>query len=343
MTSYRMPAEWEPHAATWLAWPSNRDDWPGRWEPVPWIYLEMIRALREPVRVFVREPTVAAQASEVLARAGVSASKVEFVLIPTDRSWTRDYGPCFTLRGGVPTILDWRFNAWAKYDDWRYDDAAAGAVARARGLPIERPLHRDTPVVLEGGAIDTNGAGTMLTTEECLLSGEQERNPGFTARDYEAVFARWYGVRKVLWLPAGIAGDDTHGHVDDCARFVGPRTVVAAVEPNRDDANHAPLARNLERLRATTDADGRPLEILELPMPAPVVFEGERLPASYANFYIANGVVLAPVFGDPMDREALNVLARAFPDRAVVPIYARDLVLGLGTVHCLSQQEPAGA
>jgi agmatine deiminase len=234
-----------------------------------------------------------------------------------------------------------RFNAWAKYSNWRQDDKIGSLMASLAGVPEVRPLAHNIRVVLEGGSIDVNGRGTILTTEECLLSKVQQRNPGMSRKNYEKIFADYLGAAHTIWLGRGIAGDDTHGHVDDLARFVAPDTVVTVVENNSRDINHKPLRENLRRLRATRDQDGKPLNVVELPMPRPVIFEQRRLPASYANFYIANGVVLAPVFNDPNDRIALNTLAELFPTREIVPIYSGDLVWGLGTMHCMTQQQPA--
>jgi agmatine deiminase len=342
---WRMPAEWEPHQATWIAWPHHRDDWPGKFPAIPWVYGEIVRQLHrsEEVRILVNGPGGERRARAVLDLLPLEPGRVTFWRVPTDRVWTRDFGPIFlTNDRGEIAATDWRFNAWAKYPNWQRDNAVPAALGRKLGLrswPVT--VNGGYEVVLEGGSIDVNGQGLLLTTEECLLSDVQERNPGFTRADYEKVFADYLGVRKVLWLGRGIAGDDTHGHVDDLARFVGPRTVVAAVEEN-PDANYEPLRENLERLRAMTDLDGRPLEVVPLPMPAPLVFDGQRLPASYANFYIANDRVLVPTFNDPQDRRALGVLAELFAGRTVVGIHAVDLVWGLGTLHCLTQQQPRG-
>jgi agmatine deiminase len=339
-----MPAEWEPHAGTWVAWPHRLSDWPGRFAPVPWVYGEIVRTLAryEPVNVLVRDAAHQAKVERVLEAVHADRGRVRLWPVPTDRSWLRDSGPIFVREaGGRRVALDWGFNAWAKYDDWRTDDAVAGLVADRAGVPAVRPEHAGRRVVLEGGGIDPNGAGLMLTTEEWLLSDVQRRNPGFTRADYERVFAEYLGVRKTLWLGRGIAGDDTHGHVDDLARFVNPSTVVLVVEDDPADANYEPTRENLDRLRGMTDLDGRRLEVVPLPMPSPLVFRGQRLPASYANFYIANGVVIVPTFNDPKDRVALGTLAELFPDRHVVGIHCVDLVWGLGTLHCLTQQEPA--
>jgi agmatine deiminase len=340
-----MPAEWEPHAATWLAWPHRESDWPGKLPAIPWVYAEIVKAVaaRERVNLVVPDATSGSAALGVLARSGADVANVTCWELPTDRSWVRDSGPIFVVddRGGR-AVLDWHFNAWAKYPDWTRDDLLPKYVADAHRLPRWQPRCRDWRVVLEGGSIDVNGRGVLLTTEECLLSTTQQRNPPMDRADYERVFADYLGVRKTIWLGRGVAGDDTHGHVDDLARFVSPTTVVTVVEENPSDENYGPLRENLERLEASTDADGRRLEVVRLPMPRPVAFDGVRLPASYANFYVANGVVIVPTFNDPADRRALGILADLFPGREVVGIHCVDLVWGLGTLHCMTQQEPAG-
>jgi len=348
---YRMPAEWEAHGATWLAWPHNRTDWPGKFSAIPWVYAEIVRHLArvERVAIIVEDAEARNRALKILADSSVNISAVDFHLWPTNRGWTRDCGPIFLVsqsRAREPlAITNWRFNAWAKYPDWRKDATIPGKVARRLRLPEWQPIAtvhgRPQRVVLEGGSIDVNGRGAMLTTEECLLSSTQQRNPGLGRAELEKVFAAYLGVRQVIWLGGGIAGDDTHGHVDDIARFVAPDSVVACVEPDPRDANHQPLEDNLRRLRAARDQDGKPLRVVELPMPAPVIFRGQRLPASYANFYIANRLVLVPTFNDPNDRRALDILAGLFPGRQVVGIHCGDLVWGLGTLHCMTQQQPA--
>jgi agmatine deiminase len=340
-----MPAEWEPHAATWLAWPHFAGDWPGKIAPIPWVYAEIVRHLhrREHVHILVNDAAKETSARRALQKAGVDLTKITFHRWPTDRVWMRDSGPTLLVGpDGQRGLLDWRFNAWAKYSNWQNDDQVPARVAEFTRLPIWQPMWQGSRVVLEGGSIEVNGAGLLLTTEECLRSDVQCRNPSMGRADYERAFADYLGVRKVLWLNRGIAGDDTHGHIDDLARFVGPRRVVTVVEPNPADENHAPLKENWDRLQGMTDLDGSKLEIVALPMPAPVVFDGQRLPASYANFYIANGLVLVPTFNDVNDRKALGILADLFPDRDVVGIHAVDLVYGLGTLHCMTQQEPAG-
>ena len=330
---FRMPAEWEPHEATWIAWPHNRDDWPGRFAPIPWVYAEIVRKLAqvERVRILIQDRAAEEAARRVLRKSGANLDAIEFFYAPTDRGWTRDYGPLFVRnRAGEVALTNWRFNAWAKYDDWRNDAAIPGTLTRALKLRAWEP-----GLVLEGGSIDVNGKGLLLTTEECLLSPVQARNPQLNRRQIEQALCDYLGARRIVWLRSGIAGDDTHGHVDDLARFVNADTVVIASEPERTDANYEPLRENLALLRKL------PLRVVKLPMPAPLIFEGRRLPASYANFYIANGLVLVPTFNDPHDRIALNTLARLFPGRVVTGINAVELVWGLGTLHCMTQQQPA--
>jgi agmatine deiminase len=340
---YRFPAEWEPHESTWIAWPHRRSDWPGKMAAIPWVYGEIVRWLHqsEPVNILVNDVKAEKQALQALKCVDVDLKQVHFWRWPTDRVWTRDSGPIFLLGpDGKKAVLDWRFNAWAKYADWKNDDAIPARVAEHFQYPSWQPSRGDKRVVLEGGSIEVNGQGLLLTTEECQLSEIQARNPDLTREDLESVFADYLGIKKTLWLDRGIAGDDTHGHIDDLARFVGVRTIVAVEETRPDDDNYGPLQKNLERLRDMTDLEGRKLEIVTLPMPAPLYFDGQRLPASYANFYIANSLVLAPTFNDPHDRIALGTLADLFPGRKVVGIHAVDLVWGLGTLHCLTQQEP---
>ncbi len=339
-----MPAEWEPHAATWLAWPHARADWPGKFAPIAWVYGEVVRHLvaGERVRILVADAATERAARRLLERVGVDLGDVDFFRISTDRSWTRDFCPLFVRRATGPVALtNWKFNGWAKYANHRRDDAVPDRLARALRRRQWQPVVRGRRVVLEGGSIDVNGRGTLLTTEECLLSPVQARNPGLIRDDLEQVLADHLGIQKVLWLGNGIAGDDTHGHIDDLARFVDSRTVVLASEDDPTDTNYAVLRDNRARLTTVTDQDGAPLRVVPLPMPAPLFLDGQRLPASYANFYIGNAVVLVPTFNDPRDRDALAILADLFPTRHVVGIHAVDLVWGLGTLHCMTQQEPA--
>ncbi len=339
-----MPAEWEPHAGTWLAWPHRTSDWPGKFGVVPWIYGEIVRTLSryERVNIAVRDAATRAKVTALLEKVHADTKNVKLHVAATDRSWVRDSGPIFVRDSADQKVaLDWRFSAWAKYPDWRTDDKLPGTVSKLVKVPAVQPKCRGERIVLEGGSIDVNGTGTMLTTEECLLSKIQERNPSMDRADYEAAFAEYLGIRKVVWLDRGIVGDDTHGHVDDLARFVNSKTIVTAVEANRDDPNFELLQENLERLKGATDSDGKKFEIVPLPMPSPLVFRGQRLPASYANFYISNGVVMVPTFNDLQDRRVLGILADLFPGRDVVGINCTDLVWGLGTLHCMTQQEPA--
>jgi agmatine deiminase len=340
---YRWPAEWEPHRATWLSWPHNPETWPGagRLARVESAFVRMVEALAEGERVAIN---VADDAMEdrvrgLLRGAGADIeAAAEFHHNPTDDAWVRDHGPLFLVREGGPrrerALLDFRFDAWGgKYPPWDRDDAVPSRIARATGL---RRFAVDE--VLEGGAIDGDGAGTVLTTESCLL---HPNRGGRTRAEAEALLQRTVGARRVLWLGDGIEGDDTDGHVDDITRFVAPGRVVTAVESDARDPNHARLAANRRRLATQRDAAGRALEVIELPMPAPVWSDEGRCPASYANFYVANRAVLMPVFEDPADERARAVLADCFPGRRIECIPARDLVVGLGAVHCLTQQEPA--
>ena len=342
----RFPAEWEPHAATWIAWPHHEPDWPGKFEPIPWVYAEIARVLAqsERVEILCHDETVREDAEACLAAHHV-ADRVRLHLKPTDRVWLRDSAPTGVFRdNGALAWCHWGFNAWAKYDNYSSDATIGEFIAGAAGIDRVTPLRPDGAgrVVLEGGGIETDGRGTILVTEEWLLSGVQDRNPGLGRADYERIFAAELGCPATIWLGAGCVGDDTHGHVDDVARFVAPGIVVLAHEEDPSDENHPRSSDNLQRLRAARDARGEPLRVVTLPYPRAVMMEGQRLPASYANFYIANGAVLVPTFNDPNDRVALNTLASLMPDRTVVGIHAVDLVWGLGTLHCLTQQQPAG-
>ena len=339
----RFPAEWSHHQATWIAWPHHEPDWPGKLAPIPWVYAEIVRALHrhEVVEILCHDESVRASASSHLAAHGVQ-SNFRLHLVPTDRVWLRDSAPTAVFKDDRVTLVNWRFNAWAKYDNYGRDAGVGRAIASITDLDRVEPARPDdgTRVVLEGGAIETNGEGTLLVTEECLLSGIQSRNPGLSRAGYENVFRDCLGIRNTIWLGQGCAGDDTHGHVDDIARFTDPTTIVLAYEADPADDNHPASVDNLERLELAGGVRGS-LRIIKLPYPRPVMMNGERLPASYANFYIANGCVLVPTFNDRNDRVALNTLASLFPDREIIGIHAVDLVWGLGTLHCLTQQQPA--
>ncbi|MFC6644891.1 agmatine/peptidylarginine deiminase [Granulicella cerasi] len=349
MNNFRMPAEWAEHAATWIAWPHNAEDWPGKFQPIPWVFAEIVRQLSsvEDVHILVNDAAAEKRAKAILSRQNAVLSRVHFHQWATDRIWLRDSGPIFVKNAaGEKQITDWRFNAWAKYPNWKSDDKLPSRVAKLHKMKSVQPEvtlanGRKQRLVLEGGSIDTNGEGILLTTEECLLSDVQQRNPGVTREQLEAAFQQYLGIEKVLWMNRGCAGDDTHGHVDDITRFVGTNTILTAVEENKNDENHEPLAENLDRLKSARNLKKRPFEIKTLPMPAPVIFDGERLPASYANFYIANDLVLVPTFNDPNDRIALNTIAECFPKRKVAGIHCVDFIWGLGALHCMTQQEPA--
>lgn len=330
-----MPAEWEPHEATWLAWPHEKSDWPGKFTPIPWLYGEIVRHLArvERVRILVENQDARESVRRILKKCHADLDAVDFFTYATDRSWTRDFCPIFVKnRTGEVAITHWRFNGWAKYSNWKRDSEIPAHIASGLGMKRFEP-----GLVLEGGSIDVNGAGRLLTTEECLLSDVQARNPGVSRKDLEKAFFDNLGIRETIWLGNGIAGDDTHGHIDDLARFTDRDTVVIVTEPDKSELNYLALKDNLARLRARKD-----LRVATLPMPEPVYFAGQRLPASYANFYIANKLVLAPTFFDRNDQVALKTIGRLFPDREVIGVPCRDLVLGLGTLHCMTQQQPGG-
>jgi agmatine deiminase len=344
---YSIPAEWEPHEATWLGWPHNPTDWPDKLDTIRWVYGEIVRRIspREIVRILVDSKAEEGLAKRYLARAGIKLEAVEFVIHATNRGWTRDSGPIFVRRPVrrhfQTAIVHFHFNGWAKYPDWRKDRRVPEAAAKYLCKPILPARHSGNDFILEGGGIDVNGRGTLLTTEECYLDPEiQVRNPGMGRRDFETALAQNLGVSNIFWFGAGIVGDDTHGHVDDICRFVNARTVVLIKEDNCSDINYRCLSENWERIQDLRLEDGTRPEVVALPMPQPLFFDGDRLPASYANFYISNAAVIVPTFNDPNDRIALGILGELFKDRAVVGIHSVDLVLGFGTLHCLTQQQP---
>jgi agmatine deiminase len=342
-----MPAEWEPHRATWIAWPHHEPDWPGKLGPIPWVYAEIARVIadHEPLEILCHSEAVETAAGEALEAHGVRRDRVRLHVVPTDRVWLRDSAPTGAIdRTGRVTLVNWAFNGWAKYENWRHDIRIGEAIASITRLPRAEPRlpGSDDRIVLEGGGLEVNGRGTLLVTEEWLLSDVQVRNPGVDRAAYERIFAEWLGVTRTIWLGEGCVGDDTHGHVDDIARFVDENTIVLAVEADPADENYSRSLDNRRRLIAAAADPDAPLRVVSLPFPRPVVMNGERLPASYANFYIVNGAVLVPTFNDPNDRIALNTLAELMPSRKVIGIHAVDLVWGLGTLHCLTQQEPLG-
>ena len=339
---FSMPPEWAPHRGTWLSWPHKEESWPGKFAPVPAVFAEMVRALAPHEEVHINAgPEVERAARAALDRAGVGLTNVFFHPYPSNDAWCRDHGPCFVQRrveGKVEeAIIDWGYNAWGnKYPPFDLDDVIPTRIGAEYGIRVFHP-----GIVMEGGSIEVNGAGTLMTSEACLLN--PNRNPHLSKAEIETFLRDYYGVRHILWLGDGIAGDDTDGHIDDMTRFTDATTIVTAVEPDPADENHAPLAENLERLKGMRDQDGRPFRILELPMPPALYQADQRLPASYANFYVGNGVVLMPGYHPATDVKARAVLAQAFPDRKIVAIDSVDLVWGLGSFHCVSQQWPAVA
>lgn len=341
----RITAEWEKHEATYIGWPHNKNDWPGKFTPIPWAYGEIVKKISEGenARIFVNDKSHELSALRVLKKISVDPSKIEFIKLRTDRGWLRDSAPAFvkTNENKIEAV-QFKFNSWAKYPNHKSDSRIPVAISKKFKLPLIKALHDGRHVVLEGGGLETNDKGTLITTEECLMDDKvQVRNPGFTKRDYEEIFKKYLGITNVLWLGKGIAGDDTHGHVDDLCRFVNPTTVVLVQENNPKDENYSSLKENRERLEAMTLQDGSKIQVVELPMPQPHYFDRQRLPASYANFYISNAYVLVPTFNDPMDRIALGILSELFTDRKVVGIHSVDLVWGLGTIHCLTHEHPA--
>ena len=341
---FTLPPEWKTHEATWIGWPYNKSDWPGKFSPIPYVYSEIVKYISrgEKVRIFVQSREHKLKAEKVLKDSDVSLSNVEFLIKKTDRGWLRDSGPMFVKDANEVIALDFKFNAWAKYNDYKLDDKIPSFISNKLNLKRVVAEHNAKQVVMEGGAIDHNGKGTLITTEECLLDEKiQTRNQGFTKQDYFEVFKKYFGVLNVVWLGKGIVGDDTHGHIDDLCRFVNEDTVVLVQEENSLDENYNLLKENKERLQNIYLTNGLKLNVLPLPMPKPQIFKGQRLPASYVNFYISNYAVLVPTFNDPNDRIALGILSELFPDRKVVGIHSVDLVWGLGTIHCLTKEQPA--
>jgi agmatine deiminase len=342
-TGRRFPAEWEKQQGILLCFPHNGKDWPGKFAAVQWDFVEFIKKIAELEEVFllVKDELQKDKVFEMLEKAHVNLKKLNFILQKTNRSWMRDSGPIIVKNGDKREALNFHFNGWAKYKNYKLDRQVPSSVANHLKIPLI-PVFRDgKPVILEGGAIDVNGKGTLLTSEECLMHPDiQVRNPGFSRADYEAVFKEYLGVSNVIWLGDGIFGDDTHGHIDDLCRFVNEDTIITVVESDPKDSNYKALQDNLKRLQAAKLEDGKSPKIITLPMPTRLDFDGLRLPASYANFLILNYSVLVPVFNDSKDLEALNIIAGCFPDRKIIPINATDLIWGFGTLHCLSQQIP---
>lgn len=343
MNKIRLPAEWEQHEATWIGFPHNTSDWPGKFSPIKWVYGEIVKFITrgEKVRIFVETKEHRITAENVFKSVGIDLTQVEFFIKKTNRGWLRDSSPAYVFDDEKIIAIDFKFNAWAKYNNYKLDDQIPSFISKKFNLKKIEAEWNGRKIVLEGGSIDTNGSGSLLTTEECLLDEKtQVRNPGFTKKDYEEIFKKYLGIKNTLWLNKGIAGDDTHGHVDDLCRFVNKDTVVLVREDNPEDENYKPLKENKELLKDVSLEDGSKLNVVDLPMPSPVIFKEQRLPASYANFYISNYTVLVPTFNDPNDKIALGILSELFPDRRVIGIHAVDLVWGLGTIHCLTKEQP---
>jgi agmatine deiminase len=339
----RFPAEWEKQEGILLCFPHNGNDWPGKYEAIQWAFVEFIKkvATYEKVFLVVIDEKLKVKVSDMLERARVKLDQISFIIQKTNRSWMRDSGPIVVYKDGKREALNFNFNGWAKYKNFQLDKYVPSKVSGFLKIPLTQVTYKGKPVIIEGGAIDVNGRGTLLTSEECLMhSSIQVRNAGFTKEDYEAVFKEYLGVTNVIWLGDGIEGDDTHGHIDDLARFINEDTIVTIIETDPKDVNYKPLQDNLKRLQNAKLEDGKSPVIVTLPMPKRLDFEDLRLPASYANFLILNNCVLVPTFNDANDRKALNILAECFPDREIIGISAIDLIWGFGTLHCLSQQIP---
>ncbi|NVN18208.1 agmatine deiminase family protein [Muricauda sp. HICW] len=337
------PAEWEKQEGILLCFPHNGNDWPGKYGAIQWAFVEFIKKVSqfEKVILVVSSEKLQDKVHGLLGAAHVNMEKVSFIVHKTNRSWMRDSGPIIVKNGKKRKAINFNFNGWAKYTNYKLDKHVPKKVSDFLNIPVERAVYKGKPIVLEGGAIDVNGKGTLITTEECLLDPKvQVRNKGFTKEDYEAIFKEYFGVTHTIWLKDGIKGDDTHGHVDDLARFVDEETIITVVENDPKASNYVPLQENLKRLKQAKLENGKSPKIIELPMPHRLEFDGLELPASYANFLILNKAVLVPTFNDSRDREALNILSEVFKDREVIPINAIDLIWGFGTLHCLSQQIP---
>ena len=344
INSRRFPAEWEKQQGVLLCFPHNGNDWPGKYEAIQWVFVDFIKkvALFEEVVLVVANEKLKTKVIGILEIAEVNINAVSFIIHKTNRSWMRDSGPIIVKNGTKKEALDFNFNGWAKYSNYQLDKWVPRMVAKFLDIPVQQVTYKGKPVIVEGGAIETNGKGTLITSEECLIHPTiQVRNPNFTKADYEAVFKEYLGITNVIWLGNGIEGDDTHGHIDDLCRFVNENTVVTIVESDIKDNNYKPLQENLKRLQNAKLENGKPLNIVQLPMPKRIYFDGIVLPASYANFLIINKCVLVPTFNDSNDRVALNILANCFPDREIIGINSIDLIWGFGTLHCLSQQIPA--
>ncbi|MDW8436490.1 MAG: agmatine deiminase family protein [Chloroherpetonaceae bacterium] len=342
---YKLPPEWAHHDATWFSFPHKRETWPDKpLEPIWATFIEFFRFLApsEEVHINVLDEKMEFDIREMVAKSGIerdAISNIHYHRFPTNDAWCRDHGPMFVLRRNgdkvEKAVIDWGYNAWGnKYPPFDLDDQIPTRIAEMKHLPVFYPN-----IVLEGGSIDVNGKGCLLTTTSCLLN--PNRNPHLSQAEIETYLKDYLGVTKILWLGDGIAGDDTDGHIDDITRFVAPDVIVTALEDDPADENYEPLKENYERLKTFTDQDGKPFNIITIPMPSPVYEQGQRLPASYANFYIANDVVLAPTYRCPNDAKALEILQKCFPTRRVQGVDCADLIWGLGAIHCVTRDEPS--
>ena len=339
----RFPAEWEKQQGILLCFPHNGNDWPGKYEAIQWAFVEFIKKVAEVEEVIlvVASEKLKLKVNGLLETAHVKISNVSYIIHKTNRSWMRDSGPIIVQNGNRREALNFNFNGWAKYTNYQLDKHVPKQVSDFLKIPLTQAMYKGKPVIVEGGAIDVNGKGTLLTSEECLLHPTvQIRNAKFTKEDYEAVFKEYLGITNVIWLGDGIEGDDTHGHIDDLCRFVNENTIITVVEDDKNDNNYVPLQDNLKRLQQAKLENGESPKIVKLPMPKRLDFDGIRIPASYANFLILNKCVLVPTFNDSKDRTALNIIAECFPEREIIGISAIDLIWGFGTLHCLSQQIP---
>tara|TARA_X000000950_G_scaffold275409_1_gene361730 strand:- start:386 stop:1429 length:1044 start_codon:yes stop_codon:yes gene_type:complete len=336
----RMPAEWEEQKSTWIAWPHNKKDWPNKFDFIPEIFAEIISHISkgQKVNILIENNVLKKRAILILKNFKVNFSNIRFSLCKTDRAWLRDSFPIFVKNKNKKILLNWKFNSWAKYKNFKKDNSIINKVKKVLKLQSISPVFNRRKVVLEGGAIDVNGKGTLITTEECLLSKIQQRNSGFKKHDYEKIFFNYFGIRKIIWLKRGIVGDDTHGHIDDLARFVSENTIFLAYERNKKDVNYKILRNNFRILKKIDDF--KKLKIIKIPMPEAKYIEGTRVPASYLNFYIANKVILVPTFNDKKDKLVLKMFRKHFKSRKVVPIDCSILIWGFGAIHCMTQQEP---
>jgi len=342
-----MPAEWERQESTLIAWPHNKNDWPGRFENIPDVFAQIISQISkvQKVKILIQHNLVKKNIYPLLRKYKAKLKNIFFITIKTDRVWTRDSGPIYVVNKNKKILLDWKFNAWAKYNNYKYDNAINKKLNKIKNLELIKPKFKIQKkfkdIVLEGGSIDVNGKGTIITTKECLLSKVQQRNPGLKKKDIESIFNKYLGAKNTIWLNKGIAGDDTHGHIDDIARFVDTNKIFLAYEYNKKDKNFKPLDENYKILNISKDQNGKKITIIKLPMPKPIFIEKTRVPASYLNFYIANKIVLVPVFKDKNDKKVLKIFKRNFRNRKIIPIDCLDLIWGFGAIHCMTQQEPA--